>query len=98
MELSEVHTRPETPRQLRTADVGGRRAVSITLLYGEGDIDAVAEAVGVDVGAAERDAMLLLLDDAIADVVRSGIRSALGDCIRAEVTTLQAGHCCGDDD
>ena len=92
MELTEITTRPLAARALQTADVTGNREVRITLVYGEPDIEAAAAALEVDLGAAERDAMLLMLDDAIADVVRRGIRAALGDRIREDVGSLQTGH------
>lgn len=98
MELTDITVSPKAARSLRTADVRGRRQVHITLVYDESDIERAADEARVDLGDADRDSILLLLDDAIGEIVRGAVRSALGERIADVVRVCADAHASGEDD
>jgi len=87
--------RTPAPRSSRHGDT---RELDVLLRYGDQDVDAVAVAEGVDISPAERDAILLAIDDEMARLVREGFDIALARCVREEIEEVEAGHHIADDD
>jgi hypothetical protein len=82
----------------RSSRQGDTRQLDVLLRYGDDDVDAVADAQGVDISPAERDAILLAIDDELVRLVREGFDLALARCVREEIAEVQAGHRVADDD
>jgi hypothetical protein len=82
----------------RASRHGTAREVDVVLRYGDADIDLAAQSVGVDLSPAERDALLEIVDDDMATLVRQGFDRALAQLVREEAGEVEAGHRCSEDD
>jgi len=82
----------------RASRHGDTREVGVMLRYGDEDVDTVAERAGIELSPAERDSILLAVDDEMAELVRRGFDEALARYVSEEIGEVQAGHAVTDDD
>jgi len=76
----------------------GARRFGVLVHYDDADVERAAETAGMELSPAERDAILLMLDDDAARLVREGFDAALARFVREEVQLVEAGHRASEDD
>jgi len=76
----------------------GGRQLEMRVRYDDADVERAAEAAGMELSPAERDSILLMLDDDAARLVREGFDAALARFVREEVLQVEAGHRASEDD